>query len=269
MRALSRLKATFEACLGVFRQNMETLGRDSRRSDMRKPRHRVRHTQCARYSALDQSNIGLRKMHEWGPPQVEGHACRQSGSVAGRKQVFSGSDGGLGRGVWTGLCAWCHSLASPQVQRWPCGYSPSIQSYSPLDVPCHCSFTQPNTCIRSLAASAAGIPLSLWGHHHGWPVPGAASPPCLSRRCFIQSWQHGRADLAAMQESRVWWRQNEDNLPHWAGAVKVVLLTQPSSAVAKWVFFLLQAAFSGHSSMLHSGLCGDQCDASLQSSPRQ
>ena len=41
-----------------------------------------------------------------------------------------------------------------------CGYSASIRSRSPLDVPCHCSFTQPNTCIRSLAARAAGIPLS-------------------------------------------------------------------------------------------------------------
>ena len=35
------------------------------------------------------------------------------------------------------------------------------------------------------------------------------------------------------QESRVWWRQNEDNLPHWAGAVNVVLLIQPSSAAAE------------------------------------
>ena len=28
-------------------------------------------------------------------------------------------------------------------------------------------------------------------------------------------------------------RSNEDNLPHWAGAVKMVLLIQPSPAVAK------------------------------------
>ena len=38
-----------------------------------------------------------------------------------------------------------------QVQRWPCGYSPperSNQSRSLLGVPCHCSFTQPNTCIH-------------------------------------------------------------------------------------------------------------------------
>ena len=33
----------------------------------------------------------------------------------------------------------------------------SIQSRSLLGVPCHCSFTQPNTCIRSLAATAADI----------------------------------------------------------------------------------------------------------------
>ena len=30
------------------------------------------------------------------------------------------------------------------------------------------------------------------------------------------------ADLAANKVD--WWRQNEDNLPHWAGAVKMVLL---------------------------------------------
>ena len=30
------------------------------------------------------------------------YACRQSGLEAGRKQVFSGSDGGLGKGIWTG-----------------------------------------------------------------------------------------------------------------------------------------------------------------------
>ena len=35
------------------------------------------------------------------------------------------------------------------------------------------------------------------------------------------------ADLAAK------WRQNEDNLPHWAGAVNVVLLIQSSSAAAE------------------------------------
>ena len=45
MVALSRLKATFEACLGLFRQNMKTLGRKSRRGGMQKPRRRVRRTE--------------------------------------------------------------------------------------------------------------------------------------------------------------------------------------------------------------------------------
>ena len=44
-------------------------------------------------------NMWLRKMHERGQTQSAcfAAACRQSGPEAGRKQVFSGSDGGLGR----------------------------------------------------------------------------------------------------------------------------------------------------------------------------
>ena len=131
------------------------------------------------------SNMWLRKMHERGQTQSAclAAACKQSGPEAGRKQVFSGSDGGLGRaGVMVSdAIHGCHSLrlVSPQIQRWPCGttlgYSPGIQSRSLLDVPCHCSFTQPSSCIRSLATAAVDIPLSQWGHHHEWPVPGAAS----------------------------------------------------------------------------------------------
>ena len=47
--------------------------------------------------------IGLLKMHERGSPSVSvPNACRQFGLKAGRKQVFSGSDGGLGKDIWTG-----------------------------------------------------------------------------------------------------------------------------------------------------------------------
>ena len=45
------------------------------------------------------------------------------------------------------------------------------------------------------------------------------------------------SDLAAKKVE--WWRQNEDNLPHWVGAVKMVLLLQPTSAAAEQVFSLL------------------------------
>ena len=94
--------------------------------------------------------------------------------------------------------------------------------------------------------TAAGIPLSEWRHNHGWSEPGAASLLCSYGRCFIQSWQNGRSGC---QESRVRWRQNEGNLPHWAGAVNMtILLIQPSSAAAEWVFshaYPGRAAFSG------------------------
>ena len=50
------------------------------------------------------------------------------------------------------------------------------------------------------------------------------------------------ADLAVMKVE--WWRQNEDNLPYWTGAVKMVLLIQPSSVAAEWIFSLLRATFS-------------------------
>ena len=189
-------------------------------------------------------------MHGRGPPQS---ACpTHAGNLVlkpRRKQVFSGSDGGLvmQRNMnICGVCAWCHSLVSPQVQRWPCGYCPSIQSRSPFDVPCHCSVTQPNTCIHSLASiySCGHSPFLM--RTSSWMVwAGSCQPTLLVWRCFIQSWQNGRSGC---QESRVRWRQNEDNLPHWAGAVNMVLLIQPSSAAAEWVFsqaYPGRAAFSG------------------------
>ena len=84
-------------------------------------------------------------------------ACRQSGPEAKRKQAFSGSDGGLRSGVWTGRFTGLSTTSSTLTLYI---YSPSMQSRSLLAVPCHCSFTQPNTCIRSLASTAADIPLS-------------------------------------------------------------------------------------------------------------
>ena len=40
-----------------------------------------------------------------------------------------------------------------------------------------------------------------------------------------------------------WWRDYAAALPHWASAVKKVLLVQPSSAAAVRVFLLLASAF--------------------------
>ena len=57
-------------------------------------------------------------------------------------------------------------------------------------------------------------------------------PAYLARVEGVSFKANSMADLAVMQESRVRWRQNEDNLPHWAGAVKMVLI-QSSSAAAE------------------------------------
>ena len=94
-------------------------------------------------------------------------------------------------------------------------------------------------CIRSLAATAAGIP--FLGHHI---MDGLCHelPAYLARAEGVSfKAEHGRS---GRKERWVGWRQNEDNLPHWASAVSMVLLIQPSAAQC-WVFSLLRAAFSG------------------------
>ena len=65
-------------------------------------------------------------------------------------------------------------------------------------------------------------------------------PAYLARQSRAEgvSFKAGIADLAAKKVE--WWRQNEDNLPHWVGAVKMVLLLQPTSAAAERVFSLLR-----------------------------
>ena len=41
-----------------------------------------------------------------------------------------------------------------------------------------------------------------------------------------------------------WWHDHKDQLPHWASAVKKVLLVQPSSAAAERVFSILNSSFN-------------------------
>ena len=41
-----------------------------------------------------------------------------------------------------------------------------------------------------------------------------------------------------------WWYNHKDQLPHWASAVKKVLLVQPSSAAAEKVFSILKSSFN-------------------------
>ena len=100
MGALSRLKATFEACLGLFRQKMKTLGRESRRVGMQnsKPRRRVRRTeplptmyslQYTRHSRQKQLRTAENAWARAASVSVP-YACRQSGPEASEKASLFG-----------------------------------------------------------------------------------------------------------------------------------------------------------------------------------
>ena len=118
MEALSRLKATFEAGMGLFRQlNMKTLGRDSRRDGMQKLRCRVKRTEplqrCTRYvsDTLRQKQyrtVENARLRSTSLSQRCPNACRQSGPDREKTSSLNLgelSDGGLDRGIWTGLSA--------------------------------------------------------------------------------------------------------------------------------------------------------------------
>ena len=258
MVALSRLKATFEACFGLFRQSMhENIGfrlAKEWHAETAPPREAHRVTSKDVRATLSGCTTWR---SDCGKCTSEDHlsqhyACRQSGPEAGRKQGFWevavawAKAYGQARGYTCTVRDAIHMFLHKFTERWPCGYSASIQIRSPPDVPCHCSFTQPNTCIHSLAATAAcrHSPSYMRTVHqcHGWPVPRATSLPCLCRRYFIQNWQHG-------QESRVGWRQNEESAI--LGRCSEACSSHPAFVCGCWVFSLLQAAFQV-SSRLHS-----------------
>ena len=236
MEALSRLKATFEACIGLFPPTEhENIGSRLAKGWHADLRCRVKRTEplpkmyalLTWVTLLDKSNIGLWKMHDWGAPHWVSVPWRMQAirSWSGENKfffIFLGggggelSDGGLERGIWTGLSAWGHSLVSPQVQNWTCWYSPSIQSRSPAwcALPLLLHSTQQ---LRTFPFPNGDIIMD------GQTVPGAASLLCSRGRCFI--WSSVTAWEIWLPESRLAGGsgENEDNLPHWAGAVKMVL----------------------------------------------
>ena len=149
MVALPRLKATFEAWKSNFRglswtfwPKYENMG-----SWLAKEWHVVTAPPCEAHRATSKdvraavhssiSNMGLRKMHEQGPPQSACPAHAGNLVLKREEKKFFGKWRLLGHRRMD--CRQGDSLVSlQQVQRWPCGYSPSIQSRSLVGVPCHC-----------------------------------------------------------------------------------------------------------------------------------
>ena len=208
---------------------------------MRKPRRRLRCTErlpkmymYALSTLLDKSNIGLRKMHERGPPQSAcPNACRQSGPESKEKtSFFSGNDGGLGRDIRHAIHWFLHKFNVDLVDTLRLGAFKAAHRLCRATAPLLNHL--PNACILSLAAAAVGIPSPFRNEDSIMDglcqeLPARLRIPCLCRRCSFKA--DSMADLAAKKVD--WWTQNEDNLPHWAGAVKMVLLVQRSSAAIK------------------------------------
>ena len=106
MEVLSRLKATFEACIGLFRQlKMKTLGRDGvacAKTALPREAHRA----TSKDVRANVSDTPRQKQHRTAEnarlrsTSLSQRALKHAGNLVliGRKQVFSGSDGGVDRG---------------------------------------------------------------------------------------------------------------------------------------------------------------------------
>ena len=69
-----------------------------------------------------------------------------------------------------------------------------------------------------------------------------------SQKAELPAYLAANEDVVINTEERKvqWWHNHKDQLPHWASAVKKVLLVQPSSAAAERVFSILKSSFNDH-----------------------
>ena len=67
------------------------------------------------------------------------------------------------------------------------------------------------------------------------------------------------ADVSVDMDPVEWWDRQAQYLPHWATAVRKIVLVQPSSAAAERDFPLLTASFNEH----HEHALQDYLEASL------
>ena len=161
---------------------MKTLGRDSRRMGWRKPRRRVRRTEPLPKMCVPQYTLRQKQQRtaENAQARTLQSACpTRAGNLVlepGGKQVFREVTVGWAKHM-DKFYEWCLLLVSPQVQRWPCGLA---EHSNPQLV--RCALPPLRYSTQHLRPSTGRNSCSC-GHHHGWPVPGAASLPCSCGRC--------------------------------------------------------------------------------------
>ena len=247
MVALPRLKATFKACLGLFRQNMKALGRESRRGGMQKPRRsrRVRRTEplptmySLQYTRRQKQlrtaeNAWVRAASVSVP-----YACRQSGPGDSEKASLFGKWQWLGHAEEYGHM-WCMCVipftgfsTSSTLTLWILSKHSKLQPLCLLMCPGTVPLLNPTPASFHLPQQLRAFPFL----NEDIIMDGLSRElAAYFARAGVSFKVDRMADLAAKKVDWVRWRQNEDNLPHWAGAVIVVLLIQPSSAAAEWVF---------------------------------
>ena len=73
-------------------------------------------------------------------------------------------------------------------------------------------------------------------------------------------------DVFTQIDPIVWWKLHETELPNWAKACRMVLLVQPSSAAAEWVFFHLVKLLHSAATVVPRGLCRNLYHATIQQS---
>ena len=270
MVALSRLKATFEACLGLFRRSMKAMGRESRSGGMQKPRWRVRRTEplptmyslqyTRRQKQLRTAEDAWAKAASVSVPC----ACRKSGPEASEKASLFRKWRWLGHAKEYGHM-WCLCVM-PFT-----GFS--TNSTLTLWILSKHSKPQPAWCALPLLLYSTQHPhpftyLNSCGHSpfltrtSSWMVwAGSCQPTLLVRKVF-----HSK-----LTEWQIWLPRKSSQVAPWLGRWSECDSSYPAFFCGCRVSFLLTGPAAPPfqvSSRLHSR-CGDQRDASLHSLLRQ
>ena len=195
-------------------------------------------------------------------------ACRQSVPEAKRKQGFSGSDGGLSTGVWTGRFTGLSTTSSTLTLRILSEHAKPQPACCALPLLLHSTqHLHPFTGLNSGGHSPFLMRTSSWMDGLCQELPAYGIYLACAESVSFKA--DSMEDLAAKEVESGRNRKRMDNLPieqvQWRWFFSSI-----SSLLLRLLreFSFLRAALSGPQK-LHSRLCGDHRDASQQSSLRQ